>query len=166
MTEPLTDQQLAEIEAALRSFIPGIKDDSTVTVTITEQEANGLRNSWSGPASSVLQQIEDQMLRASATPSPEQPVAATEAGRAALRAKFSGGAFPAALGQAIADELADAAMAPLLAEVHRLRAELEQARADVARIQRWAAETVHGSAAAEVLLLIRNLVEPPAPARA
>lgn len=38
----------------------------------------------------------------------------------------------------------------LLAEVDRLRAELE-------RIQRWAVETVHGSAAAEVLLLIRDL---------
>lgn len=49
---------------------------------------------------------------------------AVEAGRATVRAKFSGGAFPAALGRAIADELADAAMAPLLADNARLRAEL------------------------------------------
>ena len=44
-------------------------------------------------------------------------LAAITAGREAVRAMFSGGAFPAALGQAIADELADAAMAPLIAEL-------------------------------------------------
>lgn len=42
---------------------------------------------------------------------------AIEAGREALRARFAGGAFPAALGQAIADEMADVAMAPVLARL-------------------------------------------------
>ena len=37
--------------------------------------------------------------------------------------------------------------------------ECERLRAELARIQRWATETVHGSAAAEVLLLIRDLPE-------
>lgn len=55
-------------------------------------------------------------------PLTDQQLAAVETGRAAVRAKFSGGAFPAALGRAIADELADAAMAPLLADNARLRA--------------------------------------------
>ena len=43
------------------------------------------------------------------------------------------------------------------ADHERLSAELARLRADQARIQRWATTTVHGSAAAEVLLLIRDL---------
>lgn len=58
----------------------------------------------------------------STAPLSDQQLASIEAGRAAVRAKLSGGAFPAALGQAIADELAEAAMAPVLAEAtHRLK---------------------------------------------
>jgi hypothetical protein len=52
-----------------------------------------------------------------AAPLSDAQLAAITAGREAVRAMFSGGAFPAALGQAIADELADAAMAPLIAEL-------------------------------------------------
>lgn len=40
-------------------------------------------------------------------------------------------------------------------------ADADRLRADLQRIQRWATTTVHGSAAAEVLLLIRNLPNAP-----
>lgn len=64
----MTDQQLAEIEAAIRSVIPGIKDSSTVMVRITESDdVNGLQNSWTGPAQSLAVRINDR-LRAEATP--------------------------------------------------------------------------------------------------
>ena len=52
-------------------------------------------------------------------PLPTPHLSAVTAGREAVRARFATG-----LGQAVADELADAAMAPLLAEVQQLRAEL------------------------------------------
>ena len=63
-------------------------------------------------------------------PLSDAQLAAITAGREAVRAKLAGGAFPAALGRAVADEVADAAMAPLLAEVERLRAELAREQRD------------------------------------
>ncbi len=82
-------------------------------------------------------------------PLSDAQLAATAAGREAVRAMFSGGAFPAALGQAIADEVADAAMAPLLAEVERLRAELAQARTEPI-VARWSRGVTHHDAGTTV----------------
>jgi hypothetical protein len=70
-------------------------------------------------------------------PLSDAQLAAITAGREAVRAKLAGGAFPAALGRAVADELADAAMAPLLADAHEavpeLVAEVDRLRALVER---------------------------------
>jgi hypothetical protein len=68
-----------------------------------------------------------------------QPAAIT-AGREAVRVKLAG-LFSGQLGIAFADEVADAAMAPLLAEVERLRAELAQAREPI--IARWSDSVIH-----------------------
>lgn len=55
------------------------------------------------------------------TPLPDIQLAAVTAGREAVRAKLNG-LFSGQVGLNVADELADAAMAPLLAEVERQRA--------------------------------------------
>lgn len=62
-----------------------------------------------------------------------------EAGRAAARAKLSGGSLPTALGQAMADEVADAVLGAarpvLLRQIERLRAEAaKEERAHLATI--------------------------------
>lgn len=63
---PLSDAQLAAIQAAFRSLIPGIRDDSTVMVTVEERDVHGLRNSWNGPVSILAVRISDR-LRADRT---------------------------------------------------------------------------------------------------
>jgi len=62
-------------------------------------------------------------------------LASITAGREAVRSRFASGPFPYTIGQGFADELADAAMAPLLAEIRRLTTKL-------AREQRYHLATV------------------------
>lgn len=67
-------------------------------------------------------------------PLPNAHLAAVTAGREAVRAKLAGGTLPAAFARSMADELADAAMAPLRAELERMRVEL----GDVEDRRAWA----------------------------
>lgn len=67
-------------------------------------------------------------------PLPDAQLAAISAGREAVRERFAGGTFPAALGHEIADSIADAAMAPLLTEIQRLREPI---------VARWSDELTH-----------------------